>query len=74
MKSWCPGLQEPSIGIPRSLSKREAVQLGRESGYPVFQVGQDMGTPDNVLYRWTSRHLQAEDHGTTRAYELYVYV
>ena len=44
----------------------------RESVHPVSQVGRDMGTPDNVLYRWISRYRQAEDHGTTGAYELYV--
>jgi hypothetical protein len=35
--------------------------------HPVSQVGRDMGTPDNVLYRWISRYRQAEAHGTTRA-------
>ena len=44
----------------------------RESVHPVSQVGRDMGTPDNVLYRWISRYRQAEDHGTTGAYERYV--
>jgi hypothetical protein len=44
----------------------------RESAYPVAQVGRDLGTPDNVLNPWTSLHRQAEAHGTTRAYELYV--
>lgn len=71
VKSGCPYLQEPGIGIPRSLSKGEAVQLVRGYVHPVSQVGRDMGTPDNVLYHWISRHRQAEDHETTRAYELY---
>jgi transposase len=31
--------------------KREAVRLVRESVHPVAQVGRDLGTPDNVLYR-----------------------
>lgn len=44
----------------------------REFAHPVAQVGRDLGTPDNVLYPWTSPHRQAEAHGTTRAYELYV--
>jgi transposase len=47
--------------------KREAVRLVRESAHPVAQVARDLGIPDNVLYRWTSQHRQAEAHGTTRA-------
>jgi len=43
-----------------------------ESAHPVAQVDRDLGTPDNVLSPWVSQHLQAEAHGTTRAYELYV--
>jgi hypothetical protein len=44
----------------------------RESVHPVAQVGRDLGTLDDVLYPWASQHRQAEAHGTTRAYELYV--
>ena len=44
----------------------------RESTHPVAQVGRDLGIPDNVLYPWISQHLQAEAHGTTRAYDLNV--
>jgi transposase len=47
--------------------KREAVRLVRESAHPVAQVARDLGIPDNVLYRWTFQHRQAEAHGTTRA-------
>jgi len=47
--------------------KREAVRLVRESAHPVAQVARDLGIPDNVLYRWTAEHRQAESHGTTRA-------
>ena len=47
--------------------KREAVRLVRESANPVAQVARDLGIPDNVLYRWTAQHRQAEAHGTTRA-------
>ena len=47
--------------------KQEAVQLVRESAHPVAQVARDLGIPDNVLYRWTAQHRQAEAHGTTRA-------
>jgi transposase len=47
--------------------KREAVRLVRESAHPVAQVARDLGIPDNVLYRWTAQHRQAEAHGTTRA-------
>ena len=39
----------------------------RESARPVVQVARDLGIPDNVLYRWTAQHRQAEAHGTTRA-------
>ncbi len=46
--------------------KLEAVRLGRESAHPVAQVARDLGIPDNVLYRWTAQHRQAEAHGTTR--------
>lgn len=48
------------------------MRLVGEFVYPVAQVGRDLGTPDNVLYPWTSQHRQAEVHRTTRAYELYV--
>ncbi len=44
--------------------KREAVRLVRESAHP---VAQDLGIPENVLYRWRAQHRQAEAHGTTRA-------
>lgn len=47
--------------------KCEAVRLVRESAHPVAQVARDLGIPDNVLYRWTAQHRQAEAHGTTRA-------
>ena len=47
--------------------KREAVQLVRESAHPVAQMARDLGIPENVLYRWTAQHRQAEAHGTTRA-------
>ncbi len=47
--------------------KREAVRLVCESAHPVAQVARDLGIPDNVLYRWTAQHRQAEAHGTTRA-------
>ena len=47
--------------------KREAVRLARESAHPVAHVARDLGIPDNVLYRWTAQHRQAEAHGTTRA-------
>lgn len=47
--------------------KREAVQLVRESVHPVAQVARDLRIPENVLYRWTAQHRQAEAHGTTRA-------
>ena len=47
--------------------KREAVRLVRESAHPVAQVAQDLGIPENVLYRWRTQHRQAEFHGTTRA-------
>jgi len=47
--------------------KMEAVRLVRESAHPVAQVARDLGIPDNVLYRWTAQHRQAEAHGTTRA-------
>jgi transposase len=47
--------------------KREAVRLVRELAHPVAQVARDLGIPDNVLYRWTAPHRQAEAHGTTRA-------
>jgi transposase len=30
-------------------------------------VARELGIPDNVLYRWTSQHRQAEAHGTTRS-------
>jgi transposase-like protein len=46
--------------------------LVREFVHPVPQVCRDLGTPDNVLYPWISQHRQAEAHGSTRAYELYV--
>lgn len=46
--------------------KLEAVRLVRESAHPVAQVARDLGIPDNVLYRWTAQHRQAEAHGTTR--------
>jgi hypothetical protein len=48
------------------------VRLVRESTHPVAQVARNLVTPNNMLYRWTSQHRQAEVHGTTRAYELYV--
>ena len=47
--------------------KREAVRLVRESAHPVAHVARDLGIPDNVVYRWTAQHRQAEAHGTTRA-------
>ena len=47
--------------------KKEAVRLVRESAHPVVQVARDLGIPDNVLYRWTAQHRQAEAHGTIRA-------
>ena len=47
--------------------KREAVRLLRESAHPVAQVARDLGIPENVWYRWTAPHRQAEAHGTTRA-------
>ena len=46
--------------------KQEAVRLGRDSAHPLAQVARDLGIPDNVLYRWTAQHRQAEVHGTTR--------
>ena len=39
----------------------------RESAHPVAQVALDLGIPDNVLYRWTSQHRQADAHGTPRS-------
>ncbi|HSL03973.1 MAG TPA: transposase [Nitrospiraceae bacterium] len=50
--------------------QREAMRVVRESAHPVAQVARDLGIPDNVLYRWTSQHRQAEAHGTTRAAQL----
>ena len=47
--------------------KREATRLVRESAHPVAQVARDLGIPDNVWYRWTVQHRQAEAHGTIRA-------
>jgi transposase len=47
--------------------EREAVRLVRESAHPVAQVARELGIPDNVLYRWTAQHRQAEAQGTTRA-------
>ncbi|TKS58660.1 MAG: hypothetical protein EWM72_02854 [Nitrospira sp.] len=47
--------------------KLEAVRLVRESVHPVAQEARDLGIPDNVLYRWTAQHRQAETHGITRA-------
>ena len=47
--------------------KREAVRLVRESTRPVAQVARELGTSDNVLYRWTAEHRRLEAHGTTRA-------
>lgn len=47
--------------------KKEAVRLVRESAHPVAQVARELGISDNVLYRWTAQHRQAEVHGTTRA-------
>ena len=44
--------------------KREAVPLVRESAHP---VARDLGIPDNMWYRWTAQHRQADAHGTTRA-------
>ena len=46
--------------------KQEAVRLVRDSAHPLAQVARDLGIPDNVLYRWTAQHRQAEVHGTTR--------
>ena len=46
--------------------KQEAVRLVRDSAHPLAQVARDLGIPDNVLYRWTAQHRQAEAHGTTR--------
>ena len=47
--------------------KREAVRLVRESAHSVAQVARDLGISENVLYRWTAQHRQAEAQGTTRA-------
>jgi transposase len=48
--------------------KMEAVRLVRESAHPVAQVARDLGIPDNVLYRWTAQHRQAEaPHGPPSA-------
>jgi len=47
--------------------KMAVVRLVRDSAQPVAQVARDLGIPDNVLYRWTVQHRQAEAHGTTRA-------
>jgi transposase len=47
--------------------KKEAVRLVRESAHPVAQVARELGISDNVWYRWTAQHRQAEAHGTTRA-------
>ena len=44
--------------------KKEAVRLVRESAHPVAQVARELGISDNVLYRWTAQHRQAEAHGT----------
>src|SRR2546422_587045 len=44
--------------------KREAVRLVRESAHSVAQVARDLGISENVLYRWTAQHRQAEVHGT----------
>jgi len=46
--------------------KKEAVRLVCDSAHPVAQVARDLEIPDNVLYRWTAQHRQAEGHGTTR--------
>ena len=46
--------------------KQEAVRLVRESAHPLAQVARDLGIPDNVLYRWTAQHRQADAHGTPR--------
>ena len=39
-------------------SKREAVRLVCESTHPVAQIAWNLGTPNNMLYRWTSQHWQ----------------
>ena len=44
--------------------KRETVRVVRESAHP---VARDLGISNNVWYRWTAQHRQAETHGTTRA-------
>jgi transposase len=46
---------------------KDPVRLVRESAHPVAQVARNLGIPDNVLYRWTAQHREAEAHGTTRA-------
>ena len=46
--------------------KMEAMRLVCESAHPVAQVARDLGISDNVVYRWTAQHRQAEAHGTAR--------
>ena len=42
--------------------KKEAVRLVRESAHP---VARNLGIPDNVLYRWTAQHREAEASSAT---------
>jgi transposase len=46
--------------------KSEAVRLTRQSGRPVAQVARDLGSSDNVLYRWRTEQRQVESQGRTR--------
>ena len=46
--------------------KSEAVRLTRESGRPVAQVARELGSSDNVRYRWRNEQQQVESQGRTR--------
>ena len=47
--------------MPASTRRRYTEEFKREA------VARDLGISENVLYRWTAQHRQAEVHGTTRA-------
>lgn len=47
--------------------KVEAVRLVCETARPAAQVARELGISDNILYRWSAEHRQAEAQGTTRA-------
>ena len=46
--------------------KSEAVRLTRESSRPVAPVARELGSSDNVLYRWRTEQHQVESQGRTR--------